>query len=177
MTIPTNHSQASSTNGDAGKWISRLVPSQSGGFFVWPLTRPPPPIVETAAHEMRRQAVNQKENPAQRVTAVRAKRENLNMHDLRKCATNFNRDFSRGRCKAIWSADILINRRDVLRVELLTESNGRSTVDFRRWNGEKPSKRGLAFDIRHLPSAAALLNEALGQARATGQLPDGGVDV
>jgi hypothetical protein len=60
---------------------------------------------------------------------------------------------------------------------LLIANNGRSTIDIRRWSGEDPRKRGLAFDVRHLPSVAALLNEALGQARAAGLLPDGGADV
>jgi hypothetical protein len=101
----------------------------------------------------------------------------LIMHNLTDRAVNFNRRFPRGRCQAKWSDEFPINKRDVLRVELLIESNGRSTIDARRWNGETPSKRGLAFDLRHLPSVAALLNQALGQARAAGLLPDGGADV
>jgi hypothetical protein len=90
---------------------------------------------------------------------------------------DFNREFPRGRCKARWSAEFPINKREVLRVELLIESNGRSTIDIRRWNDKAPGKHGLAFGIRHLPSAAALLNQALGQARAAGLLPGGGADV
>jgi hypothetical protein len=99
------------------------------------------------------------------------------MDDLQNRSANFNTDFPRGCCQAIWSAAICINKRDALRVELLTKSNGRSTVDIRRWSCEESSKRGVAFDIRHLRSAAALLNEALGQARAAGLLPNGGADV
>ena len=96
------------------------------------------------------------------------------MHGLPDDRLPFNRDFPRGRSKAIWSAELPLNRRDALRVELLIESSGRTTIDVRRCsaNGEGSSKKGLAFDLRHLPSVVDLLIKALHEARAQGLLSD-----
>jgi hypothetical protein len=81
----------------------------------------------------------------------------------------------------IWSAEFPINQRNFIRVEI-TYLKGSPVLSLRCWfrpdDGlARPTRRGIIFAIRHLPSAAAHLNEALGRARAAGLLSNGGADV
>jgi hypothetical protein len=103
----------------------------------------------------------------------------MTIQDLTRHRTDFNREFPRGRCQAKWSAEFPINKRDVMRAELLVEASGRSTIDIRRWSttSKNPTRRGVAFSVHHLPAILALLTDALSQAREEGLLPDGGADV
>jgi hypothetical protein len=101
------------------------------------------------------------------------------MSILANSPLDFNRKLPRGRCGSTWSAEFPINKREVMRVELLVESSGRSTIDIRRWSAtsKQPTRRGVAFGVHHLPAILALLTDALSQAREEGLLPDGGADV
>jgi hypothetical protein len=73
--------------------------------------------------------------------------------DLIKPGTDFNKKFPRGRCQAKWAAEFPINKRDVMRAELLVESSGRSTIDIRRWSAtsKNPTRRGVAFGVELSP--------------------------
>jgi hypothetical protein len=93
------------------------------------------------------------------------------MTKLAEQATSFNKNPS------IWSAEFPLNQRDFIRIEI-TRFKGSPILSVRCWfrpddGPERPTRRGIAFAIRHLPNTAAQLNEALGQARAAGLLPDG----
>jgi hypothetical protein len=103
----------------------------------------------------------------------------LTVNTLPERETNFNRKFPRGRCQAKWSTEFPINKREVMRVELLVESSGRSTIDIRRWStaGKNPTRRGVAFGVHHLPAILALLTDALNRVREEGLFPGGGADV
>lgn len=61
-----------------------------------------------------------------------------------------------------------------MRIELLREPGGRATVDIRRWtlpsNGGNSTDKGVAFDLRHLPSVVEPLNALLRHAREAGLL-------
>jgi hypothetical protein len=113
-------------------------------------------------------------SPAQRFTADRLKRD-MTMHDLSDCLAHCNRNLPRGRSTAIWSADFPINKREVMRVELVREPAGRSTVDIRRWNvpanGGNSTAKGVAFDVRHLLPVVGLLNDLLRHVCDAGLLP------
>jgi hypothetical protein len=68
-----------------------------------------------------------------------------------------------------------------MRVELMREPGGRSTVDVRRWSmptsGGSSTAKGVAFDVRHLVAVDELLKELLKHVRDTGLLPtDGGAN-
>jgi Transcriptional Coactivator p15 (PC4) len=94
------------------------------------------------------------------------------MKELPEQATSFNEN------PPIWSAEFPLNGREIVRVEL-GKVNGTPIVNVRRWfrpDGElpRPSKRGLACALKHLPALAALLNEALHHARVKGLLLDEG---
>jgi hypothetical protein len=93
------------------------------------------------------------------------------MKKIPEQATSFNNN------TPIWSAEFPLNQRDFIRVEI-TRFKGSPILSVRCWfrpddGPERPTRRGVAFSIRHLPTTAARLNEALGQARAAGLLPDG----
>jgi hypothetical protein len=97
------------------------------------------------------------------------------MEDLAERATSFNKN------TPIWNAEFALNRRNSLRVEIVY-LKGSPIVSLRCWfrpdgGPARPTKRGICLAIRHLPNIAARLNEAMGQARAAGLLPDGGADV
>lgn len=71
-----------------------------------------------------------------------------------------------------------LNGRDTVRAAL-SEFNGQSVVNFRKWyrDGDgtaKPTRKGIAFAVRHLPAFAALVNDALARVCADGLLNDGG---
>ena len=94
------------------------------------------------------------------------------MTELPEQAPHFNRTVP------IWAEEFSLNSREVVRVEL-SEVNNRLIVNLRRWvrpDGEpaRPTKKGLACAVKHLPGLAALLNEALRQARTKGLLLDEG---
>jgi hypothetical protein len=93
------------------------------------------------------------------------------MTELAEQATSFNKN------PPIWSAEFPLNQRDFIRVEI-TRFKGSPILSVRCWfrpddGPERPTRRGIAFAIRHLPNAAAHLNEALLQARALGVLSEG----
>lgn len=72
-----------------------------------------------------------------------------------------------------------LNSKDTIRVAI-GEFEGHQIVNFRRWfraddGADRPTKKGLAFAVRHLPAFATIVNDALARARADGLLPhDGG---
>jgi hypothetical protein len=95
------------------------------------------------------------------------------MKDLSEHTRGFNRNWP------AWTAEFSLNRREIIRAELLSEVSGDYSIGLRRWvrpDGEPPqsTKRGLSCSIRHLPALAALLNEALHHARVKGLLPTEG---
>ena len=97
------------------------------------------------------------------------------MDQIAEQATSFNEN------TPIWSAEFPLNQRNSLRVEIVC-LKGSPIVSLRCWfrpdgGPARPTKRGIGLAIRHLPNIAARLNEAMGQARAAGLLPDGGADV
>jgi hypothetical protein len=106
------------------------------------------------------------------------------MNELTQQATSFNKN------PPIWSAEFPLNQLDFIRIEI-TCLKGSPIVSVRCWfrpddGPERPTRRGIAFAIRHLPTTAARLNEALCQARGLGLLPpddradrrgEGGADV
>lgn len=74
--------------------------------------------------------------------------------------------------------DFALNSKDTIRAAL-DEFNGARIVNFRKWfcdkdGSDKPTRKGIAFAVRHLPAFAALVNDALARARADGLLPDDG---
>lgn len=92
------------------------------------------------------------------------------MTKLAERAASFNEN-------AIWSAEFPLNQRNFIRVEII-RYKGSPILSVRCWfrpddGPTRPTRRGIAFAIQHLPNTAARLNEALAQARAAGLLPDG----
>jgi hypothetical protein len=115
----------------------------------------------------------ERKSPARRVTVRTGQEKDLTMQEIAEQAKDFNRNTS------IWSSEFSLNSREFIRVEL-AEINSRSIISVRRWfkpldgSPPRPTKRGLACDVRHLPDITASLTEALRQARAAGLLSDGG---
>jgi Transcriptional Coactivator p15 (PC4) len=101
--------------------------------------------------------------------AAAGQEKDLTMNELTERTASFNKN-------TIWSAEFSLNGREIVRVEL-GKVNGTPIVNVRRWftppDGElaRPTRRGLAFALKHLPTLAALLNEALHHARVKGLLP------
>jgi hypothetical protein len=95
------------------------------------------------------------------------------MTELTELAKNFNRN------TPIWNTEFPLNRREVIRVEL-AGIDRRTIVNVRRWfkpldgGPPRPTRKGFACDVRHLPDITASLNEALHQARTKGLLLDEG---
>jgi Transcriptional Coactivator p15 (PC4) len=88
-----------------------------------------------------------------------------------------NRNLSKGQIAPIWSGEHKINQREAVRIEI-SDYRGQLIFDLRRCfypDGEspRPTKRGVALALRHLPGVAALVNQALRQARALGLLSEG----
>ena len=78
----------------------------------------------------------------------------------------------------VWSAELAINQREFLRVEL-RQHRTHAAIDVRRWrrspNGDlQATERGVALALRHLPAMKALIDAAFVQAQADGLLDDGG---
>jgi hypothetical protein len=76
----------------------------------------------------------------------------------------------------VWSADVPINQRECLRVEL-RQHRTHAVLDVRRWRGSADGElqatgRGFALALRHLPAMKALIDAALVQAQADGLLDD-----
>jgi hypothetical protein len=107
------------------------------------------------------------------------------MKEIAEQATSFNKN------PPIWSSEFSLNGREIIRVEL-GSVNGTPIVNMRRWYKPpdgglpRPTRRGLAYAIKHLPDITALMNEAVEQARGLGLLPpddradrrgEGGADV
>jgi hypothetical protein len=71
----------------------------------------------------------------------------------------------------VWSAEFPINQREFLRVRLILPRNNKPALDLRRWfrpadgSPEKPTGRGFALAAKHIPSLAALVNDAAAQTR------------
>jgi hypothetical protein len=89
-----------------------------------------------------------------------------------------NRNLSKGQTAPAWSGEHKINQREAVRIEIL-DYRGQPIFDLRRCfypDGGllRPTKRGVALALRHLPGVAAMLNQALRQARALGLLLDEG---
>src|SRR5271156_2000097 len=68
--------------------------------------------------------------------------------------------------------EFALNSREVIRAEI-DEFNGRTIKNLRRWfranDGRmRPTPKGLACAIRHLPALADLISEALLRARENG---------
>jgi Transcriptional Coactivator p15 (PC4) len=87
-------------------------------------------------------------------------------------------------CLSIQAVDIseplefVLNGREVIRAEI-SAFNGRQIINVRRWyraedGSIRPTKKGLACAIRHLPALAALLADTLERARTSGLLPNDG---
>jgi hypothetical protein len=100
------------------------------------------------------------------------------MKKLVEHAPPCNRNLSKGQAAPAWSGEHKINQREAVRIEI-SDYRGQPIFDLRRCfypdSGPlRSTKRGLALAIRHLPHIAALLNEALGCARAAGLLPNDG---
>ena len=81
-------------------------------------------------------------------------------------------------CPSIQAVDIseplefVLNGREVIRAEISAFSS-RQIFNVRRWyraedGSIRPTKKGLACAIRHLPAEAALLADTLAQARSSG---------
>ena len=70
-----------------------------------------------------------------------------------------------------------LNGKDTIRAEL-GDFNGTTVANFRKWFDDdgtaKPTRKGIAFAVRHLPAFAALVNDALARARADGLIEEGG---
>jgi hypothetical protein len=78
----------------------------------------------------------------------------------------------------VWSADIPINQRECLRVEL-RQHRTHAAIDVRRWrrspDGDlRATERGFGLALRHLPAMKALIDAVVVQAQADGLLDDGG---
>jgi hypothetical protein len=76
------------------------------------------------------------------------------------------------------SLEFALNGRDVIRAEISAFSD-RQTFKVRRWyrahgGSIRPTPKGLACAIRHLPAEAALLADALERARTSGLPPNDG---
>jgi Transcriptional Coactivator p15 (PC4) len=74
--------------------------------------------------------------------------------------------------------EFALNGREVIRAEI-SSFNGRQIFNVRRWcraedGSIRPTPKGLACAIRHLPALAALLADALARARTSGLLPNDG---
>jgi hypothetical protein len=100
------------------------------------------------------------------------------MEKLVEHAPPCNRNLSKGQTAPNWSGEHEINQREVLRLQI-SYYRGQPIFDLRRCfypDGEppRPTKKGLACAVRHLPGLAALVNEALRQARTKGLLLDEG---
>jgi hypothetical protein len=70
------------------------------------------------------------------------------------------------------SLEFALNGREVIRAEI-SASNARQIFNVRRWyraeeGSIRPTKKGLACAVRHLPAEAALLADALARARSSG---------
>lgn len=70
-----------------------------------------------------------------------------------------------------------LNDKDTIRAEL-GDYNGTTVANFRKWFDDdgtaKPTRKGIAFAVRHLPAFAALVNDTLTRARADGLIEKGG---
>jgi hypothetical protein len=76
----------------------------------------------------------------------------------------------------VWSAEVPINQREFLRAEL-RQNRTHAVLDLRRWfippnDNTRPTERGFAIAVRHLPAVAGLIEAALTQASATGLLSE-----
>jgi Transcriptional Coactivator p15 (PC4) len=116
-----------------------------------------------------------KEKARRDVSPSEPGKEKISMKKLAEPATSFNNN------TPVWSAEFPLNQRNFLRVEIIYLKDS-PVLSLRCWfrpadGPARPTKRGITFAIRHLPSAARHLNQALGQARAAGLLSDGGADV
>jgi hypothetical protein len=85
--------------------------------------------------------------------------------------SNFQEQASAG------ALEFRLNAREVIRAEV-SEFNGRQIFNIRRWfraddGSMRPTAKGLACAVRHLPSLATLVEGALAQARAAGLLDEG----
>lgn len=74
----------------------------------------------------------------------------------------------------------VLNGRETIRARL-DAFKGQRIINFRKWfegtDGiDRPTKKGIAFSVRHLPEFAALANAALARAIAEGLLPKEGDD-
>ena len=72
----------------------------------------------------------------------------------------------------------VLNGRETIRARL-DFYQGHRIVNFRKWfegkDGiDRPTRKGIAFAVRHLPEFVALANAALARAIAEGHLPNGG---
>jgi hypothetical protein len=97
------------------------------------------------------------------------------MKDLTKHTRGFNRN------RPAWTAEFSLNRREIIRAELLSEVSGDYSISLRRWvrpdgGSPEPTRKGIACALRHLPRLAALVNEALHRARTLGLMPPDGAD-
>jgi hypothetical protein len=92
------------------------------------------------------------------------------MKDLTERTRGFNRN------RPAWIAEFSLNRREIIRAELLSEVSGDYSISLRRWvrpdgGSLEPTQKGLGCSVKHLPALAALLNEALHRARTLGLMP------
>jgi hypothetical protein len=74
----------------------------------------------------------------------------------------------------VWSAELPINQREFLRVEL-RQRRTHAAIDVRRWrrspDGDlQATERGFALALRQLPAMKALIDAAFVQAQAAGLL-------
>jgi hypothetical protein len=75
-----------------------------------------------------------------------------------------------------WCGEHQLNQREILRLTL-SNYQGQPILDLRRWldpgGGQppRPTKKGVGCALNHLLDIAALVNEALRQARGLGLLP------
>jgi hypothetical protein len=103
------------------------------------------------------------------------------MENLEERAPQRNKKASKQQIAPAWSGEHRLNQREAVRIEI-SDYRGQLIFDLRRCfypDGEppRPTKKGLACAVKHLPALAALLNEALHHARVKGLLPtEGGAD-
>jgi hypothetical protein len=76
----------------------------------------------------------------------------------------------------VWSAEVPINQRECLRVEL-RQHRTHAAIDVRRYrrstDGDlQATERGFALALRHLPAMKALIDAVVVQAQADGLLDD-----
>jgi hypothetical protein len=92
--------------------------------------------------------------------------EDFTMTEIAHRATKFNEN------PPIWTGEFSLNLREFIRIELTCIKNI-PIFNLRRWfrpddGPARPTRKGIACAIRHLPNTVTLLNEALRQAQARG---------